>query len=136
EHSARHAEAARRYQAARVLHELQPQPAGEPVAGRYWERREIPQGHRIHHLPAARPVFLLDRHHRTYCKIKVREDVEFQRVLAINMRALSIALLFTSTVLPSFAQKFGAAENLAPYIPTPEAIVLRMLEAGHVKSED
>src|ERR1051325_2249094 len=52
------------------------------------------------------------------------------------MRALSIALLIASTSLSSFAQKFGAAENLAPYIPTPESIVLRMLEAGHVKSDD
>jgi SAM-dependent methyltransferase len=52
------------------------------------------------------------------------------------MRASIIALLFSFTVCPSFAQKFGAAENLAPYIPTPEAIVLRMLEAGQVKSDD
>jgi hypothetical protein len=52
------------------------------------------------------------------------------------MRVLSIALLIASTALSSFAQKFGAAENLAPYIPTPEAIVMRMLEAGHVKADD
>src|SRR5437764_9309651 len=53
------------------------------------------------------------------------------------MRAISIALLFVSTTaLPSFAQKFGAAENLAPYIPTPEPIVVRMLEAAHVKPDD
>jgi hypothetical protein len=52
------------------------------------------------------------------------------------MRALSIALLIASTAVSSFAQKFGAAENLAPYIPTPDPIVMRMLEAGHVKSED
>src|SRR4051794_41033112 len=52
------------------------------------------------------------------------------------MRALSIALLILSTALTSFAQKFGAAENLAPYIPTPEGIVMRMLQAGHVKADD
>src|SRR5947199_811357 len=37
---------------------------------------------------------------------------------------------------PVFAQKFGAAENLAPYIPTPQTIVERMLEAGRVKPGD
>jgi protein-L-isoaspartate O-methyltransferase len=55
------------------------------------------------------------------------------------MRALSIALLLFTLAAPSFAQnaqKFGAAENLAPYIPTPEAIVLRMLQAAHVKADD
>jgi protein-L-isoaspartate O-methyltransferase len=52
------------------------------------------------------------------------------------MRALSIALLILSTAVTSFAQKFGAAENLAPYIPTPEGIVIRMLEAAHVKPDD
>jgi protein-L-isoaspartate O-methyltransferase len=52
------------------------------------------------------------------------------------MRALSIALLLATLAGPSFGQKFGAAENLAPYIPTPEAIVQRMLEAAHVKPGD
>src|SRR3954465_4794174 len=52
------------------------------------------------------------------------------------MRALTIALLIASTAVSSLAQKFGAAENLAPYIPTPEVIVMRMLEAGHVKPDD
>jgi len=52
------------------------------------------------------------------------------------MRAFSIALLFVSTLSPVLAQKFGAAENLAPYIPTPQLIVQRMLEAGHVKAGD
>lgn len=52
------------------------------------------------------------------------------------MRVLSIALLLAFTGLPSFAQKFGAKENLAPYVPTPQAIVERMLEAGHVTSDD
>ncbi len=37
---------------------------------------------------------------------------------------------------PSSAQQFGAAENLAPYIPTPQTIVERMLDAGHVKPGD
>jgi len=52
------------------------------------------------------------------------------------MRALTIALLTATTAFSCFAQKFGAAENLAPYIPTPEIIVMRMLEAGHVKPDD
>jgi predicted RNA methylase len=52
------------------------------------------------------------------------------------MRALSIALLLALGGAPSFAQKFGAAENLAPYIPTPEAVVQRMLEAARVKPSD
>jgi ubiquinone/menaquinone biosynthesis C-methylase UbiE len=52
------------------------------------------------------------------------------------MQASSIALLLVSTALPSFCQKFGAMENLAPYIPTPQAIVERMLTAGHVTPDD
>ncbi len=52
------------------------------------------------------------------------------------MRALSIALLLATIGTPSFAQKFGAAENLAPYIPTPESIVQRMLEAARVQAVD
>ncbi len=52
------------------------------------------------------------------------------------MRILTIALLFAATGIPSFAQKFGARENLAPYVPTPQYIVERMLEAGHVTAED
>lgn len=35
--------------------------------------------------------------------------------------------------LPVCAQQFGIAENLAPDIPTPQPIVEKMLEAGHVK---
>jgi len=54
----------------------------------------------------------------------------------MTMRALSIALFLTALAGPSFGQKFGAAENLAPYIPTPEAIVARMLDAAHVKAGD
>jgi predicted RNA methylase len=50
------------------------------------------------------------------------------------MRFLSIALLFASTAGPAIAQKFGALENLAPYIPTPEAIVDRMLEVAQIKN--
>src|SRR6202163_3074893 len=49
------------------------------------------------------------------------------------MRAFPIAVLLTASALPAIAQKFGAAENLAPYIPTPQIVVERMLEAGRVK---
>src|SRR5437016_11949405 len=52
------------------------------------------------------------------------------------MRVSPIALLIASAALPSFAQKFGPAENLAPYIPTPPLIVERIREAGHVKAGD
>jgi predicted RNA methylase len=52
------------------------------------------------------------------------------------MKALSIALFLTSAVLPSYCQKFGAMENLAPYVPTPQAIVEHMLTAGHVSQSD
>ncbi|MBZ5579065.1 MAG: class I SAM-dependent methyltransferase [Acidobacteriia bacterium] len=52
------------------------------------------------------------------------------------MRAFSIALVAAVTSLGAYGQQFGAAENLAPYIPTPQAIVERMLEAGHVKPGD
>ena len=38
--------------------------------------------------------------------------------------------------MPGFAQKFDTAENLAPYIPTPQLIVERMLEVGRVKPGD
>src|ERR1700681_222665 len=50
------------------------------------------------------------------------------------MRAFPIAVLLTASALPAIAQKFGAAENLAPYIPTPQIVVERMLEAAHVKA--
>src|SRR3954453_11265345 len=52
------------------------------------------------------------------------------------MRALSIALISISIASFSFAQKFGGAENLAPYIPTPQIVVEKMLQAGHVKPGD
>src|SRR5215468_5683246 len=48
------------------------------------------------------------------------------------MRVFQFALLVASA-LPGFAQKFGTAENLAPYIPTPQVVVERMLLAGRVK---
>jgi predicted RNA methylase len=52
------------------------------------------------------------------------------------MRVFRTALLVASVVWPVAAQKFGAAENLAPYIPTPQIVVEKMLEAGHVKPGD
>ena len=51
------------------------------------------------------------------------------------MRFLSAALLLTSAV-PAMAQQFGAMENLGPPIPTPQFVVEKMLEAGHVKPGD
>ena len=43
--------------------------------------------------------------------------------------------LFGTLVLsfPGYCQQFGAGENLAPYIPSPQIVVERMLEAGGVK---
>jgi len=52
------------------------------------------------------------------------------------MRAFPIALLLISIAPPVLAQKFGTAENLAPYIPTPQLVVEKMLEAAHVKAGD
>ncbi len=53
------------------------------------------------------------------------------------MRAVSIAPLFVLAPLVAFAQQqFSPAENLAPYIPTPQTIVERMLELGRVKPGD
>jgi len=52
------------------------------------------------------------------------------------MRLLSISVLAVCAGLPGFAQKFSPAENLAPSIPTPDAVVDRMLVAGHVKPGD
>ena len=54
----------------------------------------------------------------------------------MTIRVFSLALLAVASAASAFGQKFGAAENLAPYIPTPEAIVARMLEAAHVKPGD
>jgi len=53
------------------------------------------------------------------------------------MRLLFAALsLLTVSASNSFAQQFGAAENLGPRIPTPQAIVERMLEAARVTPDD
>jgi len=49
------------------------------------------------------------------------------------MRTLSLAILLFVAGLPGLAQKFGPEENLAPYIPTPQTVVEKMLEAAHVK---
>ena len=49
------------------------------------------------------------------------------------MRLFPIAVLLAAGTLPAGAQQFGAADNLAPYIPTPQEAVDRMLEAAHVK---
>jgi ubiquinone/menaquinone biosynthesis C-methylase UbiE len=52
------------------------------------------------------------------------------------MRAAPIALAVVLSSFPAFAQQFGGAVNLAPYVPTPQILVERMLEAGHVKPGD
>ena len=52
------------------------------------------------------------------------------------MRVFPIALLLVAGTLPAGAQQFGPGENLAPYIPTPQEAVDRMLEAAHVKAGD
>ncbi|MFZ0936182.1 MAG: methyltransferase domain-containing protein [Bryobacteraceae bacterium] len=46
---------------------------------------------------------------------------------------MRIALIALVVGLPCLGQQFGATENLAPNLPTPELIVHKMLEAGHVK---
>ncbi len=53
----------------------------------------------------------------------------------MKMRALVYGLLTLAVTLPVSAQQFGA-ESLAPYIPTPQILVERMLEAGNVKADD
>jgi protein-L-isoaspartate O-methyltransferase len=52
------------------------------------------------------------------------------------MRVLLTVFVIASAALPTAAQKFGAAENLGPAIPTPQFLVDRMLEAGRVKPGD
>ncbi len=52
------------------------------------------------------------------------------------MRVFPIALLLAAGTLPAGAQQFGPGENLAPYIPTPQEAVERMLDAAHVKPGD
>jgi predicted RNA methylase len=54
----------------------------------------------------------------------------------MTMQPHRAALAAVVSLLPAFAQQFGTAENLAPDIPTPQPIVERMLEAGHVKPGD
>ena len=49
------------------------------------------------------------------------------------MQAFAIALAAVFASAPAYSQQFGSAENLAPYIPTPQSIVEKMLEAAHVK---
>jgi ubiquinone/menaquinone biosynthesis C-methylase UbiE len=49
------------------------------------------------------------------------------------MRISSLALLLTGLPVAGYAQQFGPAENLAPYIPTPQVVVEKMLESARVK---
>ena len=50
---------------------------------------------------------------------------------------IGIATLFlSSTPAILFAQQFSPFENLGPQIPTPQLVVEKMLEAGHVTSDD
>jgi ubiquinone/menaquinone biosynthesis C-methylase UbiE len=51
------------------------------------------------------------------------------------MRFSAIALFLVTAAAPGFAQQFGA-EDLAPYIPTPQVLVESMLEAASVKATD
>jgi len=48
-------------------------------------------------------------------------------------RRCALPLCFLAVLFPCAAQQFGKADSLAPYIPTPQVIVDRMLEAGRVK---
>ena len=52
------------------------------------------------------------------------------------MRVFWIALLAVCGGLAGMAQQFSPAENLGPNIPTPPAIVDRMLDMAHVKPGD
>jgi precorrin-6B methylase 2 len=52
------------------------------------------------------------------------------------MRVFASALLVVWSTLSGSAQQFGPSENLAPYIPTPQAVVEKMLEASHLKPGD
>jgi predicted RNA methylase len=49
------------------------------------------------------------------------------------MRVLFLALLPSVFAIPGYSQKFGVAEYLGPNIPTPQAVVDRMLNAARVK---
>jgi len=50
------------------------------------------------------------------------------------MRFFFSAFVIALVAYPAAAQRFGAAENLGPAIPTPQFLVDRMLEAGHLKA--
>src|SRR5215831_11875300 len=52
------------------------------------------------------------------------------------MRVFGPTIILGLFALPAAAQQFGAAENLGPQIPTPQHLVERMLEAGHVTPDD
>ena len=52
------------------------------------------------------------------------------------MQLFTTVVIGASLAVSGYAQQFGTAENLAPYIPMPQAIVERVLEAGHVKAGD
>lgn len=52
------------------------------------------------------------------------------------MRVFLIALLAVSASKGALAQQFGPGENLAPYIPTPQILVERMLEVARVRPAD
>ena len=52
------------------------------------------------------------------------------------MRVFVSALVVVAGTLSGAAQQFGPGDNLAPYIPTPQAVVEKMLEAGHIKPGD
>ena len=43
-------------------------------------------------------------------------------------------LCLAAALAPASGQQFGKTDNLAPYIPTPQVIVDRMLEAARVKA--
>jgi len=47
------------------------------------------------------------------------------------MRA--VALLIAFTTVPALAQQFSPADNLAPYIPSPQIVVDRMLELARIR---
>ena len=51
----------------------------------------------------------------------------------MTMPAYRTVLAVAVFTLPLSSQQFGVAENLAPDVPTPQPIVEKMLEAGHVK---
>ena len=51
----------------------------------------------------------------------------------MTMPAYRTVLAAAVFALPLSSQQFGVAENLAPDVPTPQPIVEKMLEAGHVK---